>query len=287
MVDIFIGKIRRSNDIMFWGQFNPCTFVNATNKTVNPLKLYKMEPVNEPRGNNSLAKKGLLGFIIIAAGVLLLGFNFDIIPDSLHHILFSWQMLLIVIGTISLFSSENRTPGLILLFIGGFFMIPRVLDFDTSKIFFPMLLIGVGLLILFKRGFGQRSTHRPRMNFNNTYDTTYVEEGYIQESNIFSGSKHKVVNQVFKGGHVSNVFGGTEIDLTQATLAEGKNELVIECIFGGVTLIVPSDWKVVLSVSSIMGGFSDKRSYIKESLDSRVLIVKGTAIFGGGEIKSY
>ena len=115
----------------------------------------------------------------------------------------------------------------------------------------------------------------------------YTEEGYINETNIFSGSKHRVVNQVFKGGRVSNIFGGTEIDLTQATLAEGRNELIIECIFGGVTLIVPSDWKVVLNMSSIMGGFSDKRMYIKESSDSRILIVKGTAIFGGGEIKSY
>lgn len=246
-----------------------------------------MEPVNETPGKNKMVKKGAFGFIIIAAGVLLLGFNFDIIPDYFHHIIFSWQMLLIVIGLVSLLSSENRTPGLILIFIGSFFMIPRVLDFDTSKLFLPMLLIGIGLLILFKKGIvGRKNIPSPGF-FDNTIDTSYVEEGYINESNIFSGSKHKVVNQVFKGGKVSNIFGGTEIDLTQATLGEGKNELSIECIFGGVTLIVPSDWKVVLNMSSIMGGFSDKRSYIKESSDSRVLIVKGTAIFGGGEIKSY
>jgi predicted membrane protein len=196
-------------------------------------------------------------------------------------------MLLIIIGTVSLFTSENRTPGFILLFIGGFFIIPRILDFDTSKLFFPMLLIGFGLLILFKKGFTSLWRNPKQAGFRSTEFTPYVEEGYINESNIFSGSKHKVVNQVFKGGKVSNIFGGTEIDLTQATLGEGRNELLIECIFGGVTLIVPSDWKVVLNMSSVMGGFSDKRMYIKESLDSRILIVKGTAIFGGGEIKSY
>jgi predicted membrane protein len=246
-----------------------------------------MEPVNDTHGKSKLAKKGALGFVIIAAGILLLGFNFDLVPGYIHHILFSWQMLLIVIGAVSLFTSENRTPGLVLLFIGGFFIIPRILDFDTSKIFFPMILIGIGLLILFRRGLGSKYRTPKFTGFDNTIDTTYEEEGYINESNIFSGSKHKVVNQVFKGGKVSNIFGGTEIDLTQATLAEGRNELIIECIFGGVTLIVPSDWKVVLNMSSVMGGFSDKRSYVKESLDSRVLIVKGTAIFGGGELKSY
>jgi len=37
-----------------------------------------------------------------------------------------------------------------------------------------------------------------------------------------------------------------------------------------------------------MGGFSDKRSYIRENLDtSHILVIRGSAIFGGGEIKSY
>ena len=37
-----------------------------------------------------------------------------------------------------------------------------------------------------------------------------------------------------------------------------------------------------------MGGFSDKRLVIKEAADpNKVLIVRGSAIFGGGEIKSY
>jgi hypothetical protein len=52
--------------------------------------------------------------------------------------------------------------------------------------------------------------------------------------------------------------------------------------------VVPSDWKVQLKMTSILGGFNDKRTFIKESPDpSRILIIKGTAIFGGGEIKSY
>jgi len=246
-----------------------------------------MEPVKENPSRQNQMKKGTFGFIVIIAGLLLLAFNFDILSGNLRHVIFSWQMLLIVIGAVSLITSENRTPGLILLFIGGFFIIPELFDFHISfvKLFWPLLLIGIGLLILFKRGFMERWHVKKPIGSSTT--TTYAEEGYINETNIFSGSKHRVVNQVFKGGKISNIFGGTEVDLTQATLAEGHNELIIECIFGGVTLILPSDWKVVLNMSSIMGGFSDKRMYIKESGDSRILIVKGTAIFGGGEIKSY
>ena len=245
-----------------------------------------METINENFPRQKRMKKGAFGAIVIIAGLLLLAFNFNILSGDLHHIIFSWQMLLIAIGVVSLFTSESRTPGLILVFIGGFFIIPEIFDFHISfiKLFWPLLLIGIGILILVRKGFIPDRWHSPRVMSN----TNYIDEGYINETNIFSGSKHKVVHQVFKGGRISNIFGGTEIDLTQATLGEGRNELVIDCIFGGVTVIVPSDWKVLLNMSSIMGGFSDKRTYIKENSDTtKMLVIRGSAIFGGGEIKSY
>ena len=246
-----------------------------------------METSNEKYPRQKRMKKGAFGAIVILAGILLLAFNFEILSGDLRHIIFSWQMLLITIGVVSLFTSESRTPGLILIFIGTFFIIPEIFDFHISfvKLFWPLLLIGLGILILFRKGF-MSDRWQARKIMSDTVNV--IDEGYINESNIFSGSKHKVVHQVFKGGKISNIFGGTEIDLTQATLGEGRNELMIECVFGGVTVIVPSDWKVVLNISSIMGGFSDKRTYIKENLDaSRILVIKGSAIFGGGEIKSY
>ncbi len=230
-------------------------------------------------------KKYAFGFVVVLAGALLLAFNFDILPYAWKHVIFSWQMLLIVIGVISIFGNDSWLPGLILITIGGFFIIPEifVMHISFTRIFWPLILIIIGILILSKRGMHGRWRH----HFEHT-DATITGDGYINETNIFSGSKHRVNNQVFKGGRVSNIFGGTEIDLTQATLPEGQTELTIECIFGGVTLIVPADWKVVLNINAIMGGFSDKRLVIKEATDpNKVLIIRGSAIFGGGEIKSY
>ncbi len=233
-------------------------------------------------------KKYAFGFFIILAGLLLLAFNFDILPYGWKHVLFSWQMLLIVIGAISIFGSDSRMPGMILIIIGGFFLIPEifVMHISFTRLFWPLILIIIGLMILSKRGMNGRWRHKFEHRFGQ--NDTPLEEGYINESNIFSGSKHRVTNQVFRGGKISNIFGGTEIDLTQATLAEGKTELTIECIFGGVNLIVPADWKVVININAVLGGFSDKRLVIKEATDSnKVLIIRGEAIFGGGEIKSY
>jgi hypothetical protein len=53
-------------------------------------------------------------------------------------------------------------------------------------------------------------------------------------------------------------------------------------------VIVPADWKIEMKMSSVLGGFADKRTYVKEITDpSRVLIIKGNSVFGGGELKSY
>ena len=230
-------------------------------------------------------KKFAFGFVVILAGLLLLAFNFGMIPYSWKHVLFSWQMLLIAIGFVSVFGGDSRLPGMILIFIGGFFLIPEIFVMHISffRLFWPLILIGIGLLILSKRGANGKWRHRFEYHEYNLPD-----EGFVNETNIFSGSKHRVINQVFKGGKISNIFGGTEIDLTQATLAEGRTELMIECIFGGVTLLVPDDWKIVMNMNAVLGGFADKRLVVKESPNpNKILVISGSAIFGGGEVKCY
>jgi predicted membrane protein len=244
-----------------------------------------METSVEQISRRQKMKKYAFGALVVLAGALLLAFNFDLLPHEWRRVIFSWEMLLIAIGLISLFGNENKLPGLILIAIGGFFLIPDLFIMHISfyRLFWPLILIIIGILILSRKRIDGRWRHR----FEHV-NTNLTGEGYINETNIFSGSKQKVTNQVFKGGRISNIFGGTEIDLTQATLPEGQTELTIECIFGGVTLIVPADWKVVLNISAIMGGFSDKRLVIKETTDpNKILVIRGEAIFGGGDIKSY
>lgn len=240
-----------------------------------------MEP-HKDRPETHITRNFALGALVIAAGLILLLSNMHILSYEAKHIFFSWQMLLIGIGVISLFGNGNKTPGYILIIIGGVFLIPKIfnLDFNIMSLFWPAILIAIGILILLKR-----MPKRPiRQNFS-MHDVS--PEGYIHEDNIFSGGKQKITHE-FKGGQINCIFGGSEIDLTQATLGEGINDLEVNTIFGGVTLIVPDDWKIQLKMTSILGGFSDKRSFVKDNPDpSRMLIIRGSTIFGGGEIKSY
>jgi len=60
-------------------------------------------------------------------------------------------------------------------------------------------------------------------------------------------------------------------------------------VFGGTTIILPKEWDVVINVTSILGGFSNKaiRNPSVVIDQSRTLHIKGLAMFGGGEVKTY
>ena len=74
------------------------------------------------------SRKGLLGLILILAGLVLVGNQFDLIPGDHRHIVFSWQSLLIFIGLIFLTRRDNKATGFMLIFIGAFFLIPEIFN---------------------------------------------------------------------------------------------------------------------------------------------------------------
>ncbi len=231
-------------------------------------------------------KKAVFGLLVIAAGSIWLSINLGYIDPAIKHIIFSWPMLLLSIGLINVADRDSRFTGLVLILIGGFFLAGRLVNtpYNFVGIYWPVLVIAVGILIFFsalgKKIFGGKiSNHR----FTETSNC-----GDLDEVNIFGGSKKKVGNKNFSGGKIVNIFGGTELDLSQADMAEGSCILDIVCIFGGVSVVVPAEWSVQVSVVSILGGFGDKRTILQNRVEpSKILIIKGVAIFGGGEIKSY
>ncbi len=231
-------------------------------------------------------KKAVFGLLVIAAGVVWLSVNLGYLDPGIKHILFSWPMLLLSIGLINLADRDSRFTGLVLSLIGGFFLSARIINtqYDFIGLYWPVLVIGIGILILFsalgKRVFGK--------SIPSHHHNTTTTNGDLDEVNIFGGSKKRISNKDFTGGKIVNIFGGTEIDLTQADMAEGTSVLDVACIFGGATIIVPAEWSVQVSVVSILGGFGDKRTIIQNRVNpNKTLVIKGVAIFGGGEIKSF
>jgi len=107
-------------------------------------------------------------------------------------------------------------------------------------------------------------------------------------SSVFSGVERKILSKNFKGGRIACVFGGAEIDFTQADI-QGEVLLKIEQVFGGTKLIVPNNWTVVNDIDGVFHGAEDKRTNFSANTTdpNKVLRVKGSAVFAGIEIKSF
>jgi predicted membrane protein len=114
-----------------------------------------------------------------------------------------------------------------------------------------------------------------------------MSEDFIDSTSIFGGIKKNIISKNFKGGDITNIMGGSEIDLTQADI-HGTVRIDLTQVFGGTKLIVPSNWQVKAQMAAIFGGVEDKRSIQNTALDpNKILLLDGTSIFGGIEIRSY
>ncbi len=249
--------------------------------------------------------KVLAGLIIVVIGSLLLLDNVGLnLPNWLWH----WSNILIVIGLfIGVKHNFRNSAWFILVLIGSFFTLKEAFDHEInfSKVIFPSMLVILGLFILFKP---KGSFHHKAKwkNFNEPEPfTSYTEAGadtdtnsstekkktnsndYLDSVNVFGGSHQTIYSKNFKGGEITAVFGGCDVNLTQADF-EGEVVMDVTAIFGGAKIIIPPGWEVKSEVTAIFGGLDDKRS-IQPITDgkNRLLIIRGIAMFGGVDIRNY
>lgn len=231
--------------------------------------------------NSNLSYKGrhiLVGAIIVAIGLLWLLDELRILPYWLDDYIFSWQMIIIAIGIVALTNRRNKLPGLILVVIGVLFLIPEFFWFRWDVIW-PLVVIVIGVAIMFRT--------RQRHSQDN-FDVADNDPDFFEVTSVFGGGEKIITSQNLKGGNATAVFGGSEINLLNAQLTDQHDVLIdFFAVFGGTTLIVPPDWEIVNDIQTIFGGFSDKRNVGSRTNPSKRIYLKGTVIFGGGEIKSY
>jgi predicted membrane protein len=237
-----------------------------------------MEKIESNGNHTRRGTMTIIGLILVFGGLLVLSDRLGFIPFRFSNLLFTWQAILIILGIIFLSKREGRLTGAILVLIGVIFLLPRmaVLPVTAYQLLWPLLVIVIGLAIIFKgssrKGF---KMYKTRMNGD-----------ALEDVNILGGHDRIIETDNFRGGEIVNIFGGGNYDLVRSRLAPGKNVLEMVMIFGGSKIIVPQEWDVKVDVAAVFGGFSDKR--IISSAITRdpagTLIIKGVAVFGGGEL---
>lgn len=252
-------------------------------------------------------KRHLVGILLVLIGVVLILDNIRFLPHFIPWWVWTWQFLLITIGAFSLLTSDKVGPGVVLIGVGSVFLLsdvlpstwPQFFNWFDGSVFWYLVIIIVGASLILKRrndsqaGPFRRHSRRPSFSGGGDDATTIdIEDSandYIDEVAIFGGGKKIYTSQNFKGGRVTAIFGGSEIDLTESQLAPGVIEIEVFAMFGGWTLVVPRHWQVKSDVVAVFGGISDKRKISADAMkdNTRQLIIKGFVMFGGGEIKSY
>ncbi|MGK9475182.1 LiaF transmembrane domain-containing protein [Melioribacter sp. OK-6-Me] len=242
--------------------------------------------------NSKISKTNWLGIILIIAGALLLVDNIFMLDFSFRHIIFSWHTVSLIIGIVIHSKSKNSVAGIVFLVIGIFGIASKILHpFFVLRFrdFWPIIIIIIGLLIILKRN-GHSNKHH-HFEAAHTEESSkgfdYTENAdYINEECVLTSSTKLIQSNNFSGGKINVILGSAQLNFDNSRLAEGEIVLNISCVMGGCTLFVPKNWKVISNLTSIFGGFDDKRYFIPDSeeMQEGLLILKGSVVFGGCEV---
>jgi predicted membrane protein len=244
------------------------------------------------KNTNSRSNRLGGGLILLMIGLIFFLRNFGI---GIPNWVFSWHTMLIAIGLLIGYRRNFAGGGwMVMVAIGGIFTLENIADLDMSKYYFAGAFIILGLYLILKPTGPNRDKWKKKpLDFNLTDDPDAVsgayqdEHDYIDAVNIFGGSKQQVFSKNFKGGDVVSVFGGCDLNLTQADF-EGTVTIDVIAIFGGVKIIIPPSWVVKTELTPIFGGVDDKRSISPMGEGPHKIIkITGVAIFGGVDIRNY
>jgi len=266
---------------------------------------------------NSNKKNKNRGKVILGLALLVVGFALLFKQFGYYYPgwLISWPMLLIVFGIANGFKHGFRNSGwLIMLLIGGVFLAEKIdPELSVTKYTWPVILIGLGAWCIFgKQNFKDRESFCRERNKWKRDDffayaeevaheeltegekkekkrksRTYTGDEVIESVSIFGGTTKTVLSKNFKGGEIVTIMGGTVLNLSHADI-DGVAIIEVVQVFGGTKIIIPQSWEVNTEMVAIFGGIDDKRMFQNQALQSgKTLVIKGTSIFGGIEIKSF
>lgn len=175
-----------------------------------------------------LSSQVILGALIVLMGVLLLGqttelydlgFLFDYVPS-----------LFILLGLYAMVRSgfRNLFGPLVIVAVAGAWQLVA-LDYvsgDQVWQFWPVFVILFGLSVIVSQIRGRRRA-------------SAIGEDHVSALAVFGGSEKRSASTSFSGANLTALFGGTELDLREAEIADPPAHVNAVALFGGVSIIVP------------------------------------------------
>ena len=217
-----------------------------------------------------------VGIIVIVVGVLMTLDNLQVL-DAARYLRF-WPTGLIALGLIKVWNSRDGMGGafggFIFVVIGTWLLLEqtalvRVSFWDM----WPALLVFFGLFLVWQGLSGPR--RRSAMEDSNALISATALLGGVARGNNSSA---------FRGGELTAMMGGCEIDLRHASI-EGEAVIDVFALWGGIEIRVPPDWTVVSRITPILGGVDDK-TRPPQGASRHCLVLRGFVVMAGVEIKN-
>ena len=223
----------------------------------------------------------------IAVGVAVIGLGLLFLLDNLGFLDFEYTlhffpMLLTVFGVLKIVQARSTQAVAVgaLMVVGGVLLTLRSLGFlfISWRTMWPLILIAVGISVVYRSMTAQREVARPA-----DFDAKVADDSIVNATAVMGGYSRRLVTPDFRGGEITAIMAGCELDLRQSSI-NGDAVVHVFAMFGGIQIKVPPDWTVVLRGTPILGGFEEKTVLPPDG--SKRLIIQGYAIMGGVEVRN-
>lgn len=225
--------------------------------------------------------KLVFGVILAILGILATLDNFGLM--EIRHVERLWPVILIALGAAQLAQNWRTRPfgGSVLVVIGVLLLLRNyhVITISLGKLI-PLVLVVIGLRVAFG-ALGGRSHAWDKAGEPGAL-SDWVR-GFV----AFGGLERRIASAQFQGGDIGAFCGGWELDLSKAKLGASREaRLDVFAWWGGGEIRIPEDWNVVVRIVPLLAGYSDKTRHPVPGTEAGTLLVTGTVIMGGVEIKN-
>jgi hypothetical protein len=221
--------------------------------------------VRELSSPGTTRNRTTLGLVLIIVGLILALDSAGVLrTDGLGR---WWPLLLVGVGVVKVRQPREdgqRAAGVAFLMLGSLFLFTSILAVRSA---WPLLMVGFGAFLLWQGVEGA------------TAETIKVSDSpYVSEMALIGVVKRGHRPLDFRGGSVTAVIGGVELDLRKANLTSTAY-LDVVAFWGGIEIKVPAGWTVDARVVALMGAFENKIDSPSTPGAPR-LVVRGHAIMG-------
>ena len=207
-----------------------------------------------------------LGVVMIVIGLVLTLDNAGIF--AIHGLGRWWPLFVIGIGLVKVrqpIEEGQRAVGTALLFVGILLQLVSVLSLVKG---WPLIMVAVGGLLLWRAAEnGAEARVAPASPF-----VSCMALAGFQKPGLHTAD--------FRGGSITAVMGGLELDMRHVTMSGGVARLDVVAFWGGIDLKVPAGWTVETNVMPLLGMLENKAQPPVDLNAARRLVVNGYAVMG-------